>query len=191
LHEVLAAIALAKQLGMSPVKVNAVVIRDLNDHELEALAQFAVEQEIQFRFIEFMPLDSSRGWMKELVVSGREILARLSRRFDLEPITSANKAETARRWRIRGTKAEIGIIAPVTEPFCGHCNRLRLTADGKIRTCLFSLNEHDLKTPLRKGATDETIADQLKKIVWQKEARHHIGEKEFVQPERTMSCIGG
>jgi cyclic pyranopterin phosphate synthase len=191
LQEVLAGIVLAKQLGMNPVKVNAVVIREINDHEIEALAQFAVEQEIQFRFIEFMPLDSSRGWMKDLVVSGREILERLSRRFDLEPIISGNKAETARRWHVRGTRAEIGIIAPVTEPFCGHCNRLRLTADGKIRTCLFSLHEHDLKTPLRNGATDETIAEQLKEIVWQKEARHHIGEKEFVQPERTMSCIGG
>jgi GTP 3',8-cyclase len=191
LDEVLAGIALAKQLGMNPVKVNAVVIRELNDHELEALAQFAVDQGIQFRFIEFMPLDSSRGWMKELVVSGREILERLSNRFDLEPITTANKAETARRWRIRGTRAEIGIIAPVTEPFCGHCNRLRLTADGKIRTCLFSLHEHDLKTPLRTAATDADIAAQLKQIVWQKEARHHIGEKDFIQPERTMSCIGG
>ncbi|HVK59396.1 MAG TPA: GTP 3',8-cyclase MoaA [Candidatus Kapabacteria bacterium] len=191
LHEVQQAIALARQLGMRPVKVNAVIIRDINDHEIESLAEFAAEQELQFRFIEFMPLDSSRGWMKDLVVSGREILDRLSKRFDLEPVTSANKAETARRWRLRGTQAEIGIIAPVTEPFCGHCNRLRLTADGKIRTCLFSLHEHDLKTPLRTGASDAQIEEQLKAIVLQKEARHHIGEKDFVQPERTMSCIGG
>jgi len=138
-----------------------------------------------------MPLDSSRGWMKELVVPGRQILDRIASRFELEPVITANKSETARRWKIRGSRAEIGIIAPVTEPFCGHCNRLRLTADGKIRTCLFSLHEHDLKNLLRNGATDATIADELKTIVWQKEARHHIGEKEFVQPERTMSCIGG
>jgi cyclic pyranopterin phosphate synthase len=191
LHEVLDGIKAAKRLVMEPVKVNAVVIRNLNDHEVEALAQFAVDHELQFRFIEFMPLDSSRTWMKDLVVPGREILDRLSRRFDLESLTSANKSETARRWRIRGTRAEIGVIAPVTEPFCGHCNRLRLTADGKLRTCLFSLHEHDLKTPVRDGASDAEIATQLRAIVLQKEARHHIGEKEFRQPERTMSCIGG
>jgi cyclic pyranopterin phosphate synthase len=191
LHEVLNAIALAKRLQMNPVKVNAVIIRELNDHEIETLAAFAVEQEIQFRFIEFMPLDSSRGWMKELVVPGREILDRIASRFELEPIATSNKAETARRWKIRGSAAEIGIIAPVTEPFCGHCNRLRLTADGKMRTCLFSLHEHDLKSLLRDGASDAQIAQELKQIVWQKEPRHHIGEKDFVQPERTMSCIGG
>ena len=191
LREVLAGIQIAKRLGMHPVKVNAVIIRDLNDHELESLAAFAVREEIQFRFIEFMPLDSSRAWLKEVVVSGKEILERLSQRFELEPVISPNKAETARRWRVRGTRAEIGIIAPVTEPFCGHCNRLRLTADGKIRTCLFSLHEHDLKRALRSGASDQDISRELKQIVLQKEARHHIGEPEFVQPERTMSCIGG
>lgn len=191
LIEVLAAIRLAKRLGITPVKVNAVVIRGLNDHEIEALARFAVEEEISFRFIEFMPLDSSRAWLKELVVPGREILERLSTEFDLVSVRNANASETARRWRIEGTNAEIGIIAPVTEPFCGHCNRLRLTADGKIRTCLFSLHEHDLKSLLRDGSSDERIAEELQSIVWQKEDRHHIGEREFLQPERTMSCIGG
>ena len=191
LAEVLEAISIANRLQMNPVKVNAVIIRELNDHEVEALAAFAVEHELQFRFIEFMPLDSSRGWMKELVVPGAQILERIASRFELDPVITPNKAETARRWRIRGSSAEIGIIAPVTEPFCGHCNRLRLTADGKIRTCLFSLHEHDLKSPLRNGTSDFDIARELRKIVWQKEARHHIGEKEFVQPERTMSCIGG
>lgn len=191
LAEVIEAIELAQEIGMEPVKVNAVIIRDLNDHELEALANFAAERSLQFRFIEFMPLDASRGWMKELVVSGKEILDRLSTRFRLDPVISANKSETARRWRIRGTGAEIGIIAPVTEPFCGHCNRLRFTADGKVRTCLFSLHEHDIKLFLRSGASDDQISAALREIVYQKEARHHIGEKDFVQPERTMSCIGG
>ena len=191
LHEVQQGIRIAKQLGMGPVKVNAVVIRELNDHEIEALAEFAIEQEIQFRFIEFMPLDSSRAWLKELVVSGREILERLNARLQLDPVISDNKAETAQRWSIRGTKAEIGIIAPVTQPFCGHCNRLRVTADGKIRTCLFSLHEHDIKSLLRGDAFDAEIERELREIVWQKEARHHIGEPDFVQPERTMSCIGG
>lgn len=191
LIEVMAAIRLAKRLEMNPVKVNAVVIRGLNDHELEALCQFAVREEVSFRFIEFMPLDSSRAWLKELVVPGREILERLNAAFRLEPIESSNRSETARRWRVNGTKAEVGIIAPVSEPFCGHCNRLRLTADGKIRTCLFSLHEHDLKGMLRGGASDGEIGRELQEIVLGKEARHHIGEAEFVQPERTMSCIGG
>jgi len=167
------------------------VIRGLNDHEIESLCRFAIEEEISFRFIEFMPLDSSRAWLKDLVVSGREILERLRAEFDLIPVQSSNRSETARRWRIEGTQAEIGIIAPVTEPFCGHCNRLRLTADGKIRTCLFSLHEYDVKSLLRQGASDERITEELRGIVLQKEDRHHIGERDFVQPERTMSCIGG
>jgi cyclic pyranopterin phosphate synthase len=192
LIEVLAAIRLAKRLGLAPVKVNAVVIRGLNDHEIVDLCRFAIEEGITFRFIEFMPLDSSRAWLKDLVVSGREILERLSEKLELVPVSNSNPAETARRWQVAGAKAEIGIIAPVTEPFCGHCNRLRLTADGKLRTCLFSLHEHDLRAFLRDGASDdEQIAEELRRIVLQKEARHRIGEKDFIQPERTMSCIGG
>jgi GTP 3',8-cyclase len=191
LAEVHASIRLAQEIGLHPVKVNAVVIRDLNHHEIESLAQFAHERDLSFRFIEFMPLDSSRGWMKEMVVPGHEILARLQARFQLVPVDSPNPSETARRWRFADGRGEIGIIAPVTEPFCGHCNRIRLTADGKIRTCLFSLQEHDVKSLLRGGATDEAIAERLRAIVWQKEPRHHIGEPEFVQPQRSMSCIGG
>jgi cyclic pyranopterin phosphate synthase len=109
----------------------------------------------------------------------------------LEPLVARNAAETAARWAVPGGNAEIGIIAPVTEPFCGHCNRIRLTADGKIRTCLFSVVEHDLRGLLRSGSSDAAIASFLKSVAWQKEARHHIGESDFVQPQRTMSCIGG
>ncbi|MEK7677605.1 MAG: GTP 3',8-cyclase MoaA [Verrucomicrobiota bacterium] len=191
LGEVLASITLARELGLHPVKVNAVVIRGINDHEIEALAGFAQAENLRFRFIEFMPLDSSRAWLEDMVVPGREMLERLQARFQLQPVVSADLSETARRWAFADGRGEIGIIAPVSEPFCGHCNRLRLTADGKIRTCLFSLREHDLKSQLRGGVTDEAIADQLRRIVWQKEDRHHIGEPEFVQPQRTMSCIGG
>ena len=191
LQEVQDGIRLAKALGMNPVKVNAVVIRGLNDHEIEALAQFAFDEEISFRFIEFMPLDSSRAWLKELVVTGKEILARLRERFELVQVLSANKSETARRWQLKDGKGEIGIIAPVSEPFCGHCNRIRLTADGKIRTCLFSLHEHDLRGPMRTGASDDDLAEMLKDIVLEKEPRHYIGEEKFEQPQRTMSCIGG
>lgn len=191
LGEVLTSISLAQELGFHPVKVNAVIIRGLNDHEIEALAAFARERDVALRFIEFMPLDSARAWLKEMVVPGREITARLQARFALRPVPTDNSSETAKRWAFPDGRGEIGIIAPVSEPFCGHCNRLRLTADGKIRTCLFSVTEHDMRPLLRGGADDQEIAQWLEAVVWQKEARHHIGEPEFVSPARSMSCIGG
>jgi cyclic pyranopterin phosphate synthase len=191
LGEVLAAIAAAQEQGFHPVKVNAVVIRDINDHEVEALAGFARERNLSLRFIEFMPLDSARAWQREMVVTAREILARLQQRFDLRPSPAEDPASTSKRWIFADGRGEIGIIAPVSEPFCGHCNRIRLTADGKIRTCLFSVAEHDLRPLLRGQAADPAIADWLSGVVWQKEERHHIGEPEFIAPPRSMSCIGG
>jgi GTP 3',8-cyclase len=191
LEEVLASIELAQQLGLDPVKVNAVVIRGINDHEVAALAEFGRQRALSMRFIEFMPLDSKRAWMKELVVPATEILAAIRKRFELTPARSENAAETAMRWRFAEGAGEIGIIAPVSQPFCGHCNRLRLTADGKIRTCLFSVTEHDLRSHLRGGSTDGEIKDYLGEIVWQKEAGHRIGKPDFVAPQRSMSCIGG
>src|ERR1043166_5234992 len=191
LEAVLAAIDQAQKLGLNPVKVNAVVIHSINDHEIEALGEFARSRSLVMRFIEFMPLDSARAWQKELVVTGREILQRLQARFDLQPVKLANASETAKRWRFADSTAEIGIIAPVSEPFCGHCNRLRLTADGNLRTCLFSVVEHDLRSRLRARASDDELRSFLRETVWQKEARHHIGEPEFVAPSRSMSCIGG
>ena len=191
LEEVLRSITLAQELGFRPVKVNAVVIRDINDREVEALAEFARQRDLSLRFIEFMPLDSARAWLKEMVVPGREVLARLQARFHLQPVPSDNPSSTSKRWSFPDGRGEIGIIAPVSEPFCGHCNRLRLTADGKIRTCLFSVTEHDLRVRMRNGDSDAQITDWLKGVVWQKEARHHIGEPDFVSPSRSMSCIGG
>ena len=191
LNEVLESISAAQAEGFSPVKVNSVIIAGINDHEIEALAQFAIERQLSMRFIEFMPLDSARAWQKEMVVRGRDILSRLKQRFELRPVASINPSETARRWLLGDSQAEVGIIAPVSEPFCGHCNRLRLTADGKIRTCLFSVVEHDLRELLRNETDDAGIISWLKRVVWQKEERHHIGEPEFEQPARTMSCIGG
>jgi cyclic pyranopterin phosphate synthase len=191
LTEVLDSIELARQLGLEPVKVNAVIIRGINDHEIESLAEFAQEKNLSFRFIEFMPLDSGRAWQKDLVVHAKEILNRLQTRFALEPVQSENESETAKRWKFANGRGEIGIIAPVSEPFCGNCNRIRLMADGKIRTCLFSANEHDFRALLRSGSHDESIRNELQEVVWQKEDRHHIGEPEFVQPKRSMSCIGG
>lgn len=192
LSAALQAIDWAQRLGFSPVKVNAVIIGGLNDHEIEPLAEFAHERRLALRFIEFMPLDSKRAWQRNLVVSGRKIIERLQARFDLVPVDNpAHPAETARRWAFADGRGEIGIIAPVTEPFCGHCNRLRLTTDGKIRTCLFSLEEHDLKPWLREEADDDALARRLTEIVTHKEPGHRIGHPDFVQPARTMSCIGG
>src|SRR5438105_3467675 len=191
LQEVLDAISVAQQLGFAPVKVNAVIIRGINDHEIEALAEFARERNLSFRFIEFMPLDSARAWLKDMVVPGREVLTRIQARFDLRPAPAENPSATAKCWVFGDGRGEIGIIAPVSEPFCGHCNRIRLTADGKIRTCLFSVTEHDSRSLLRGDASDEAVSEWLKGVVWQKEARHHIGEPEFVAPPRSMSCIGG
>jgi len=191
LAEVLAAIRLAQDLGFHPVKVNAVVIRGINDHEIEALGEFAHTHNLAFRFIEFMPLDSARAWLKEMVVPSKELLARLHARFELRPAPADNPSATAKRWLFADGRGEIGMIAPVSEPFCGQCNRIRLTADGKIRTCLFSVAEHDLRALLRGGHSDEAITEWLEQVVWQKEARHHIGEPDFIPPSRSMSCIGG
>lgn len=203
LNQVLDSIRLAQELGLFPIKVNAVIIRDLNDQEIPDLAEFALENQLSMRFIEFMPLDSKRAWQKELVVPGREITERIQSRFQLIPVLNEkNPSETARRWRFADIPArrvrtdipqvaEIGVIAPVTEPFCGHCNRLRLTADGQVRTCLFSLVEHDLRTLLRNETSDEGILEWLAAVVRGKEAGHRIGQQDFIQPERTMSCIGG
>ena len=191
LDEVLKSIDIAQEIGFAPVKVNAVVIRGSNDHEIPALVDYARQKNLSFRFIEFMPLDSAHAWKKDLVVSKEEILKRIAEHHQIVPVKSDNKSETARRWAFADGRGEIGIIAPVSEPFCGHCNRLRLTCDGKIRTSLFSVIEHDLRALLRNGADDSNIHDFLRSVVWQKEDRHHIGEPEFQQPERTMSCIGG
>jgi cyclic pyranopterin phosphate synthase len=191
LGEVLAGIRLAQELQLNPVKVNAVIIKGVNDHEIEDLAEFARDNALAMRFIEFMPLDSARVWLKEMVVPAGNILARLQTRFVLRPAPSANASETARRWNFADGHGEIGLIAPVSEPFCGHCNRLRLTADGQLRTCLFSVTEHDFRSRLRNGASDDELKAALKDTVWQKEARHHIGEPDFVAPSRSMSCIGG
>lgn len=191
LDKVTQSIQLAKELGFFPIKVNAVIIKDINEHEIENLCQYALDEQISVRFIEFMPLDSGKAWQKDRVFPGKEILARLRESFDLSPAPNTHAAETARRWRINGTAGEVGIIAPVTEPFCGHCNRMRLTADGQIRACLFSLREHDLKPLLRGAASDDEIAGRLQTIARGKEAGHQIGREDFVQPPRTMSSIGG
>ncbi len=191
LEGVLESIRLAQELGFHPVKINAVIIRGLNDQEIPALIEFARRHRLSLRLIEFMPLDSARAWQREMVVPGAEMLQRIAQRFELRPLPRTDPSATARRWAFSDGSGEIGIIAPVTEPFCGHCNRIRLTADGKIRTCLFSLTEHDARPLLRDGADDAALANWLRAVAWQKEERHHIGEPDFEPPARSMSCIGG
>jgi cyclic pyranopterin phosphate synthase len=191
LQAVFQSIQSAQEAGLNPIKVNAVIVRGLNDHEIENLAEFAHAQNLCLRFLEFMPLDAGRLWSLDLVVPAREILARLQARFELRPLAPGHLAETARRRAFADGRGELGIIAAVTEPFCGHCNRLRLTADGKIRTCLFSLKEHDLKPLLRGSATDDQIREELQAIVRQKEEGNQIGAPGFQPPTQTMSCIGG
>tara|TARA_B100001123_G_scaffold265691_1_gene295819 strand:+ start:3162 stop:4214 length:1053 start_codon:yes stop_codon:yes gene_type:complete len=191
LKQLIEAINYAKELGFSKIKINAVIIRGLNDHEIESLADYARDQNLIIRFIEFMPLDSGRSWQRDHVMTGLEILNRLKERFVLEPLGLEHTASTAKRWRFCDGKGEIGLIMPVSEPFCGQCNRIRITADGKLRTCLFSHNEHDLKTIIRNNTDDNGLALWLREVVMKKEKGHQIGQKQFQQPERTMSAIGG
>jgi cyclic pyranopterin phosphate synthase len=192
LDKALNAIDIAKSLGFEPVKVNAVVVRGRNDDELVEFARFARERDVSFRFIEFMPLDSGHEWSREMVVSASEIRDAINYVFPLKLKNSSRGSETAWRYEFAdGSPGEIGIIAPVTEMFCGQCSRIRLTADGQIRTCLFSTTEHNLRDLLRSGATRDEIVEFIKHAVLKKEPRHHINDADFVQPERTMSFIGG
>jgi cyclic pyranopterin phosphate synthase len=188
---VVAAIQAATRAGLAPVKVNAVVMRGVNDDELADFADFARAHDIDMRLIEFMPLDSSRAWRKDDVVSAREMLEQIRTRHELIA-EDDDPHSTSLNFRFAdGAPGRIGIIAPVTRPFCGACNRLRVTADGKVRPCLFSTTEWDLRALLRRGATDADIARFLVDATWTKQAGHGIGSKSFTQPERTMSAIGG
>lgn len=192
IDRVFRAIDAARQYGFEPVKINAVIVRGRNDHELVNFARFARENDVKMRFIEFMPLDSGHEWRREMVVSGREIFAAIDAVYPLKLAESSRRSETAWKYRFAdGAAGEIGIIAPVTEMFCGACSRIRLTADGQIRTCLFSTVEHDLRGEIRCGADHETLVDFIRNVTLQKEARHHINDADFVQPARTMSFIGG
>ena len=188
--QVLAGIKAAQASPLRPVKVNAVLVRGINDGEVEAFAEFAREHDIVMRFIEFMPLDADRTWTREQVVTAAEIHRRISARWPLIPIVH-ERSETARKYRFVDGGGEIGLIAPVSHPFCGHCSRIRLTADGKLRTCLFSKEDHDLKFMLRGGATDREIGDTIIAIVHKKEKGHRINEADFIPPSRTMVFIGG
>jgi cyclic pyranopterin phosphate synthase len=192
LAQVLDGIDAAIEAGLHPVKINSVAIRGINDDQAIRFAEFARAKAATVRFIEFMPLDNGKIWRREMVVPGEELRRRIDEVYPLERVKSENLSETARRWRFAdGAPGEIGFINPVTQPFCGHCSRIRLTADGMIRTCLFSAVEHDIKRLMRGGASNDDLIDFIIATVEKKEDRHHINDPEFVQPLRTMSCIGG
>jgi GTP 3',8-cyclase len=192
LENVLESIEAAKKAGFSPIKINAVIVRGRNDHEIVDLARFAREQRISMRFIEFMPLDSAHEWNREMVVSGKEIFNTINEQIPLELKETSRGSETAWNYRfVDGNAGEIGIIAPVTEMFCGQCSRIRLTADGQICTCLFSTTEHNLRDVVRSGATRVEIIEFIESVVLKKEPRHYINDKEFSPASRSMSFIGG
>jgi cyclic pyranopterin phosphate synthase len=198
---VLAGIRAARAAGLTPLKVNCVLLRGFNDHQIEAFARFAREEDVVVRFIEFMPLEEGRLWTPEIVVPLKEIVARinncapssaaLARVLPLQELPPREASETARRYTFADGRGEIGIIAPVTQAFCGACSRVRLTSDGKIRTCLFSQVEHDLYGRMRSGSSDAELRAYIAGVVEQKEARHHIGEPGFLKPSRSMVHIGG
>ncbi len=192
LAEVLEAIKAAKNAKFFPVKINAVIVRDRNDDELVDFANFARENNVSFRFIEFMPLDSGHEWKREQVVSGKEIYTKINENFPLKLKETSRGSETAWKYEFAdGAKGEIGIIAPVTEMFCGQCSRIRLTADGQICTCLFSAVEHNLRDVVRSGANRAEIVECIKDVVFKKEPRHYINDQKFAPASRSMSFIGG
>jgi cyclic pyranopterin phosphate synthase len=192
LDKVLGGIAAAKAAGLEPIKINAVIVRGHNEDEVADFAAFAREHDVKMRYIEFMPLDSGHEWAREDVVSGKEIRERISERFPLVRVDVARGSDTSARYRFAdGAPGEIGIIAPVTEPFCGACSRIRLTADGQIRTCLFSTVEHSLRDVVRSGASRKEIVEYIHSVIMKKEPRHFINDPGFVAPSRTMSFIGG
>ncbi len=173
-----------------PIKINAVAMRDFTEEEALPFAEFARRTPYEVRFIEFMPLDGDHAWTDDQVLTGAEIRDAINAVYPLEP-ESREPHATARIYRFADGKGRIGFINPVSEPFCGDCNRIRLTADGHLRTCLFSMNETDLREPMRAGASDAEVEAIIRDAVWHKELKHHVGEPGFIQPARTMSAIGG
>jgi cyclic pyranopterin phosphate synthase len=190
LDNVLAGIEAAKQAGFDPVKINAVVERGVNDDEIVDLATFGREQGVEVRFIEFMPLDATAHWMSAQVVGQDEIVAEIDSVYPLEQLP-ARGAAPADRWRYLDGAGTVGVIPSVTKPFCGDCDRVRLTADGQFRTCLFATDEFDLRAALRGGEADDRIAERIERAVGTKWAGHRIGQVNFIRPARTMSQIGG
>ncbi|HEY1966683.1 MAG TPA: GTP 3',8-cyclase MoaA [Pseudonocardia sp.] len=194
LVEVLAGMAAAQAAGLTPVKVNTVLLRGVNDDEAVPLLRFCLEHDYQLRFIEQMPLDAQHGWQRSEMVTAAEILAALRAEFSLSPDPAQRGGAPAERWIVNGTggpRGTVGVIASVTRPFCASCDRTRLTGDGQLRSCLFARTETDLRALLRGGASDRDIADAWRGAMWAKAAGHGIDDPGFLQPDRPMSAIGG
>jgi cyclic pyranopterin phosphate synthase len=191
LSHVLAGLAAARDAGMAPVKVNAVLIRGLNEAEAVPLLKFCLDEGYHLRFIEQMPLDAQHGWNRGEMITAAEILSMLGSAFDLTPAGESRGGAPAERWLVDGGPGDVGVIASVTRPFCAACERTRLTADGAVRSCLFSNDETDLRSLVRAGARDEEVADAWRATMWGKLAGHEINDAGFAQPIRPMSAIGG
>jgi len=189
--DVLAGMRAARDAGLSPVKINTVLLRGMNDDEAVDLLRFALDEGFELRFIEQMPLDAQHGWERTEMVTAGEIMQALSEHFTLTPDPGHRGAAPAERWVVDGGPTMVGIIASVTRPFCGACDRTRLTSDGQIRSCLFARTETDLRAMLRGGSTDAEIADTWRDAMWGKLAGHGIDDPGFLQPDRPMSAIGG
>jgi cyclic pyranopterin phosphate synthase len=175
---------------LRPIKVNVVALKDFTEDEVVRFADFARRTPYVVRFIEFMPLDADHSWSADKVLPNEEIRRLINEVYPLEQV-GRDRHGTSRRWRFADGLGEIGFISPVSEPFCGDCNRIRMTAEGQMRTCLFSMDETDLRTPLRDGASDAELERIVRDAVWRKELKHHVNDPGFVQPARTMSRIGG
>src|SRR5215218_495905 len=192
LKDVLAGLEAAQEVGLTPVKVNAVLMRGINDKQAPELLEFCLERGYELRIIEQMPLDAQHGWNRATMVTADEILDQLSDRFGLEPTDAALRGSApAESFTVHGGPQTVGIIASVTRPFCGDCDRVRLTADGQVRDCLFARTESDLRTALRSGADDEELADRWRRAMRNKLPGHGINDPSFLQPTRPMSAIGG
>ncbi|MBG6068830.1 GTP 3',8-cyclase MoaA [Micromonospora ureilytica] len=191
LDAVLAGLAGAAAAGLSPVKINSVLMRGVNEDEAPALLRFALDHDYQLRIIEQMPLDAQHGWARDTMVTAKEILASLRTVFDLSPDPAERGAAPAETWLVDGGPARVGVIASVTRPFCGDCDRTRLTADGQVRACLFATEESDLRAALRSGVDDDELARRWRTAMWGKRAGHGIDDPTFLQPTRPMSAIGG
>jgi cyclic pyranopterin phosphate synthase len=191
LSHVIAGLAAARDAGMAPVKVNAVLIRGLNETEAVPLLRFCLDEGYHLRFIEQMPLDAQHGWNRGEMITAAEILEMLGASFTLTPFPAARGGAPAERWLVDGGPGDVGVIASVTRPFCSACERTRLTADGAVRSCLFSNDETDLRSLVRAGARDEEVADAWRATMWGKLAGHEINDAGFAQPIRPMSAIGG
>ncbi|MFC7488826.1 GTP 3',8-cyclase MoaA [Knoellia sp. CPCC 206453] len=192
LKDVEAGLEAAREAGLVPVKVNAVAMRGINDHSVADLLAWCLERGYELRFIEQMPLDAQHGWDASTMIGSDEIRTRLSERFTITPLPEAERGSApAERFLVDGGPATVGIIASVTAPFCGACDRTRLTADGQVRNCLFSQRETDLRAPMRDGASDDELAALITGEMWRKAKGHGIGTADFVQPIRPMSAIGG